>query len=84
MPNGAQWIIIGLAIFVLSWFHAGLDREDCTQDVKSHTRMKVECSGFYCERVKAKSLPEICHPFYNDGTGRWAECMGVGRVSPND
>jgi hypothetical protein len=24
------------------------------------------------------SLPEKCHPFYLDGTGRWAECMGVG------
>ena len=24
------------------------------------------------------SLPEKCHTFYNDGTGRWADCMGVG------
>jgi hypothetical protein len=25
-----------------------------------------------------KELPEICAPFYKDGTDRWAECMGVG------
>ena len=25
-----------------------------------------------------KSQPEICAPFFTDGTGRWAECMGVG------
>jgi len=36
-------------------------------ECSSHTHMKVE-----------KTLPEKCHPFYNDGTGRWAECMGVG------
>ena len=23
-------------------------------------------------------LPTECRPFYNDSTGRWAECMGVG------
>lgn len=23
-------------------------------------------------------LPTTCRPFYNDGTGRWIECMGVG------
>ena len=25
-------------------------------------------------------LPSKCQPFYNDGTGRWAECMGVGPI----
>lgn len=25
-----------------------------------------------------QSLPAKCRPFYNDGTGRWIECMGVG------
>jgi hypothetical protein len=29
-------------------------------------------------KVKSVSLPQHCAPFYNDGTGRWAECMGVG------
>ena len=29
--------------------------------------------------VKEKfHLPTFCHKFYNDGTGRWIECMGVG------
>lgn len=23
-------------------------------------------------------LPTKCRHFYNDGTGRWAKCMGVG------
>lgn len=23
-------------------------------------------------------LPTKCRPFYNDGTDRWIECMGVG------
>lgn len=23
-------------------------------------------------------LPALCKKYYNDGTGRWAECMGVG------
>ena len=23
-------------------------------------------------------LPTFCQKFYNDGTGRWIECMGVG------
>ncbi len=40
--------------------------------------LELACSGFYCEPVRRKELPEICSPFYNDGTGRWAECMGVG------
>ena len=31
-----------------------------------------------------KTLPEICAPFYNDGTGRWAECMGVGPKAAPD
>lgn len=26
----------------------------------------------------SESLPTKCEPFYNDGTGRWIECMGVG------
>lgn len=24
------------------------------------------------------SLPEKCAPYYNDGTERWIDCMGVG------
>jgi len=28
--------------------------------------------------VKSTHLPTACRSFYNDGTGRWAECMGVG------
>lgn len=24
-------------------------------------------------------LPTVCAPFYNDGTDRWRECMGVGK-----
>ncbi len=39
--------------------------KECTE---VHTHMKYE----------RKSLPEVCAPFYNDGTGRWARCMGVG------
>ena len=27
---------------------------------------------------KEAGLPAECREFYNDGTGRWAECMGVG------
>ena len=40
--------------------------------------LEVVCSGFYCEPVGRKELPEICSPLYKDGTGRWAVCMGVG------
>lgn len=29
-------------------------------------------------KVTRTHLPTKCRPFYNDGTGRWAECMGVG------
>jgi hypothetical protein len=29
--------------------------------------------------VDRVSLPEQCKQFYNDGTDRWVECMGVGR-----
>ena len=28
-------------------------------------------------KVKRVPLPTKCREFYNDGTGRWAECMGV-------
>lgn len=24
-----------------------------------------------------RSLPDLCRSYYNDGTGQWAECMGV-------
>ena len=40
----------------------------------------LDCSeqAAVVEPVRREALPEICSPFYNDGTGRWAECMGVG------
>lgn len=24
------------------------------------------------------TLPEVCRPYYNDGTDRWKDCIGVG------
>lgn len=29
-------------------------------------------------RTTRQTLPEKCSPYYGDGSGRWAECMGVG------
>jgi len=29
-------------------------------------------------KVEHTHLPTVCREFYNDGTGRWAKCMGVG------
>jgi len=72
----AGWVgfILGVLIMGGAALIGSLEQSACDP----HTRMKVECNGFYCEPVKRKPLPEICAPFYNDGTGRWAECMGVG------
>jgi len=28
-------------------------------------------------RAQRIELPQLCAQYYNDGTGRWAECMGV-------
>jgi hypothetical protein len=30
------------------------------------------------------SLPVKCRPYYNDGTERWINCMGVGYVREQD
>lgn len=27
--------------------------------------------------------PTICAPYYNDGTDRWKDCMGVGYIKPD-
>lgn len=44
----------------------------------------LKTAGEIREEVKEESLfvnkhlPTTCQPFYNDGTDRWKECMGVG------
>ena len=30
------------------------------------------------EITERRHLPAECQPYYNDGTDRWKECMGVG------
>jgi len=32
----------------------------------------------HVEAYVSPSLPTVCREFYNDGTDRWAACMGVG------
>lgn len=66
-PNLGEWLIIlGVALLfaALTDTTVQLDRKlsTCDEPVVGARR----------------SQPEICAPFYNDGTGRWAECMGVG------
>ena len=31
-------------------------------------------------RNNLDTRPTMCYPYYNDGTERWANCMGVGYV----
>ena len=41
---------------------------------------RLEAAGTLAVRSERISgtLPRKCEEFYNDGTGRWIECMGVG------
>ncbi len=32
----------------------------------------------YMDEIKVTHLPTTCREIYDDGTGRWQECMGVG------
>lgn len=39
----------------------------------------VPCAPEVSTVPKRVPLPRKCAEYYNDGTGRWAECMGVGK-----
>lgn len=61
-------IFIFLLIIFVSFSYAVIETAE-------NVRNKVE------EAVKErdnKHLTMECEQYYNDGTGRWAECMGVG------
>jgi hypothetical protein len=36
------------------------------------------------EKQASTHLPTKCRPYYNDGTERWIDCMGVGYVREQD
>ena len=53
--------------------------------VRNDTHITVRDRGVqvtYPASVKRErlSLPQKCKPYYNDGTERWIDCMGVGYV----
>lgn len=33
------------------------------------------------KKERVLTLPEKCQSYYNDGTDKWKDCMGVGYVS---
>lgn len=36
------------------------------------------------QRQSVPTLPQKCRQYYNDGTERWVNCMGVGYVREED
>lgn len=47
--------------------------------IKTAETAEQSLNRAYEPRIEEPSLPEKCRPYYNDGTDRWIECMGVGR-----
>jgi hypothetical protein len=53
----------------------------CLQDMRDLLEAAhMQRTTVVVHTVKTESLPVRCRPYYNDGTERWAECMGVGYV----
>lgn len=67
MIKVAVTIVFGLFVLALV---LGCVPEDTDGDLV-HTK----------ELTEENHLPTKCRPFYNDGTDRWKDCMGVGYVS---
>ena len=54
------------------------DRGVIHKDTHITIRSKGVQVTYPAPRRKEAGLPELCRQFYNDGSGRWAECIGVG------
>jgi len=44
----------------------------------------ADAQGSQVVRYERVHLPTTCRPYYNDGTERWINCMGVGYVREED
>jgi hypothetical protein len=57
-----------LAVVVVGW---------CVLASPHHGEQRVFEIATKAAKVRTH-LPTECRKYYNDGTGRWIECMGVG------
>lgn len=50
----------------------------CAVAVLSAPTKSIEGTLVVAMEAENITLPQKCAQFYNDGSGRWIECMGVG------
>ena len=51
------------------------------ENIREYTeqkRIELEVTEQKKEELKQEDIRVKCAVYYNDGTGRWKECMGVG------
>ena len=63
-------VLFFILVFCVSFSYAVLD-------TAYHARENIELKG-----KNSVTRAQLCRPYYNDGTDRWYNCMGIQYVQP--
>ena len=67
---------LGSLLILTTWMAAEL--------IETVQLIELNTIGRELSRTVSLHLPAQCGRYYNDGTERWIECMGVGYVREED
>ena len=72
MDKGELFVIIFLILITLSLNYAVIKTANNVKETRDRYYQEIE------QKRREDDIRVRCAQYYNDGTGRWAECMGVG------